>query len=221
LQAAPSKALDVGAKSFGMRARDHLDAVLAIAMQNEPEIHEKWIVVTHRLMAAYGAANFRMASDSRTDLLLRQLEKESLQSIGQQEQDHSFATDFLLSLSALWVISSYEICRSCYQAARTKEIPAPKLKALREQLSLVRTPLVKYEIDKTNRKKPVLLLQPQYSEGADNSPRAYETDGTYIMPMELCRTTGAVIWYPIDMKAKQSVPVCRRDLSDAFLALFD
>jgi hypothetical protein len=207
-----------------MDAGTHIDSALMIALRDQSELHRKWIVVRHALIGRYGVANFRVAADARIDLLLRQLESELTTRMreGTEEAPESFCFDMQVALSEHWLMSCYEIIRSCCQFARNREMSVPKLKALRDQLSLVRTPLAKYEIDKTRQKKPKIELVPvPVSEGADNSPRLYDTDGSYILPKGVCQETGAIVWYPIDIKKQETVVVCRRDLSDAMLALFD
>lgn len=205
---------------LAMSVGHHLDAAIAIALTKSGDVHERWINVMLLLGARFGVANLRMAHDTRIDMLLRQMEAEFIDT--EQSDAGLFRFDMQVALSEQWILSSYEILRSCCQVARERQTPDPKLKALRDTFSMVRTPLAKYEIDKTNRDKPNIWLHPvEMVEGADNSPKQYDTDGSYIIPKGVCPETGAIVWYPIDIRKKATIAICRRDLSNAMLGLFD
>jgi hypothetical protein len=39
--------------------------------------------------------------------------------------------------------------------------------------------------------------------------------------MAFCGETGAALWWPVDITKGETVAICRRNLSDEMLALFD
>ncbi len=204
-----------------MDAGGHLNAALEVALINAQTLHQQWIQVMHRFGSQFGAANLRMSHDARIDLLLRQLEAELL-TRNHNVAEGLFCFDVQIALSEQWVLSSYEILRSCCQFAGDRNLDVPKLKALRNRFALVRIPIAKYEIAGTNKKKPNIMLEPIPAiDDADNSAKPYDVDGTYIMPRSICMKTGAIVWYPVDIAQNAAVPICRRDLSDEMLEIFD
>lgn len=212
-----------------MRTNDLLQAALRMSAENHSDVRKRWVDLTHRLGAQVGVAHLAtLASNGRFDMMLRQLEAEALEDIqNPPARENDFTFDFMLALSESWVLRSYEVIRSaCEQAQNTGEAIPDKFKVLKDRLALVRIPIAKAEIGgadryrKINKKLPDLALFP-VGDGPDNGAKDYAHDGSYVIPRGICIETGAIVWYPIDLKSQQTVDVCRRDLSDEFLALFD
>lgn len=159
------------------------------------------------------------AMSTRVDMLLRTLERGNLQrSMSDETHDISFADDLTLSLSEAWVARCYELVRTARESIKERgaEIPE-KLAHLFYQLELVRMPIDKGEINKAihHKGEPIVLT---LGDGSD--PKEYKK-GTFVLQRGMCGQTGATMWWPIDLKTQQTVEVCRRDLSDWLLGLFD
>lgn len=203
-----------------MNATEHLSEALALGLINHTDVHERWIDLMHR-MTRWGVASLiAAASNSRLDLLLRQLEAETRDFInhpnGQREPE--FAFDFMLGLTENWVLRSYEIIRAAYEQSKIMGEPHDKLRALRDRFALVRMPIAKAEITAAGRHKQEIILA-TVEDGGD--PRAYANDGSYVIPRGVCTETGAVMWWPVDLKTSTTVEICRRELSDEFLSVLD
>ncbi|MBP2563687.1 hypothetical protein J2766_000246 [Agrobacterium tumefaciens] len=208
-----------------MKATTLLQAVHSMGRMNYPDASKKWITVMHQLGSRIGLAHgVAMSSVGKLDMMLRQLESEHLEELAlpEESEDASFITDQISVFSDSWLLAAYEVIR----AARAQGATDPKIVSLYEQLTLARIPVAKAEISGADRYKnkhkvlPNLMLYP-VGDGPDNSPKAYAHDGSYIVPKGVCAETGAIVWYPIDLASQQTVAVCRRDLSDSFLGLFD
>lgn len=205
-----------------MKATALLEGVYALGLANYPAVASDWVNVMHRLGATAGVAHtLSVSATSKLDIMLRQLESEHWEAIrAAQGESAGFATDLIGVLADSWVQSGYEPIRAACEQARNRKEEHVKLAALHYRLALVRVPIAKAEIKDAKRLKPQLMLHP-IGDGPDNSPKPYVADGTYIMPKGVCGETGATVWYPVDLKSNQTVAICRRDLSDEFLALFD
>lgn len=208
----------------GVNISKAFEAAYTACMATHYSTHERWIKVVHKLASIAGVSHLgSMSYTSRLDLVLRQLENERLEQIqkpGSGEID--FSLDFMLSLSESWVLRAYEAIRSADEQERLRDRPNKKIKSFRRKIGLVRIPLAKGQIQDAHLRKykakgdPLLL----YREG-DAEPKPYENDGSYIIPSGLCPETGAAMWWPVDIEARSVVGICRRELSDEFLALFD
>lgn len=188
-----------------------------VGIANDVDLHKKWISITHKLAGDSGVAHVgAVASDSRLDMLLRVMELERLERLEAAEtRDVDFADDIFISLSECWVLRTYEVIRATWERqGRPKE---GKIYALVKRLGLVRMPVAKGEIQQAKKApSPMLLVN---VDGSEIKP--YAADGSYVTPRGICRTTGAALWIVADIKSGGSVEVCRRDLSDEFLGLFD
>lgn len=189
-----------------------------MGMRNHDDVHLRWIKVQHRFASLAGVATLAtFASNSRFDLLLRQIEVEQHAALSQPLSGEGWIDDFAIALAESWVLRSYEMVRVACAHLKSRRETNDRLQRLHERLALVRMPVAKAEIRGANRSpEPIVLV---LRDGSD--PRNYEADGSYIIPRGLCGATGAVMWWPIDIKSGVAIEVCRRDLSDEFLALFD
>ncbi len=207
-----------------MKAYELLQRVYMMGVNSYPDETSKWITVMHRLGSQAGVAHtISMSSISKLDIMLRQLESEHLQWLKAPQHDgFTMITDQIGILSDSWLLSAYEVVR----AVRAQGTTDPRLIKLYEQLTLARIPVAKAEISGADRYRnkhkqlPDLMLYP-VGDGPDNSPKAYSHDGSYIVPKGICGETGAMVWFPVDLASRQTVDICRRDLSDSFLKLFD
>jgi hypothetical protein len=205
-----------------MLTRKLLEAAMRKGMADHPELHEKWVKVQYRFAALAGgnaAVLLPFAMNTRVDMLLRTLEAENLQRPADDAApDIEFADDLILSLSESWVSRCYELVRVARDGvkARNEEVPE-KLAHLLYQLELVRMPIDKGEINKAiyHKGEPIML---GLADGSD--PKEYRK-GSFVLQRGMCGQTGAAMWWPVDLKAQKTVEVCRRDLSDWLLGLFD
>ena len=200
-----------------MNATDHIGKAFAIGLAQEQEIHSKWVAIAGKLATISGVAHWgSSASDSRLDLLLLAMERDCLEHL-KNPKPHEFilSHDIFMSLSECWVLRTYEVIRAAWE--RSGKPIEGKLSQFKHRLGLVRVPIAKGEIQHPKNFKETILL------GKMGEPESapYAPNGSYIIPRTVCLETGAVMWVTIDVKSHQSVEICRRDLSNEFLALFD
>lgn len=202
-----------------MRAIDQLDGAIVTALAAHVDVHKRWIDAQFRFSALAGtAALIPFAGTTRLDMLLRQIESEQLAAGIETQTGAGFVFDLAVTLSEAWVLRAYEMVRGALEVVKKRGAEAPaKLLALHDRLALVRMPIAKLEIRSANKHKGEIVL---VREGGED-PRAYIDNGSYIVPRGICGQSGAVMWWPVDLKSGQSIEICRRDLSDEFLALFD
>jgi hypothetical protein len=207
--------------------RPLLDATIKIGMNQNLEIHKKWVHVQHRFSEVSGRASLTtFPPNTRLDLVLRQLEAETLETIndpsGDGAAESEFVTDFAVSLAEMWLMRSYELVRAakCFCQKNHIDFP-PRLSAVLHDLALVRMPIDKGEIEGAIKKanKPQLDALELILEGSDHEIKY--AAGNYIPKKEICAQTGAIIWYPVNLETGDMVGICRRDLSDALLSAFD
>lgn len=197
-----------------------LEAAMRQSIADHPEIQRKWIDVQDHFGSLAGPATLLpFAMNARVDMLLRTLEAENLQR-GQYvgDPDVEFAGDLILSLSESWVSRCYEIVRAARDWMKErKEVFPDRLAQLLYQLALVRMPIDKGEIADAHRHKgePLVLTL------ADGSNPMPYSAGAFMMQRGMCWQSGAAMWWPIDLVTQQTVEVCRRNLSDSLLTLFD
>lgn len=205
-----------------MTATELLLAAYSMAMTGRDELHEKWISISFKLGSFVGNAHLiALQRNGRLDLMLRMLETERL---GRMMHDPSkepiWSLDLQVALSENWLLSAYEVARAAKTPFKASGKNADRLLALEHRLSLVRMPVAKGVIQgmdkKAHKNNPPLLIK-----SGDDTPHLYQDDGHYMAPCGLCIETGAVVWYPVDMTKHETVAICRRDLSNEMLALFE
>lgn len=205
-----------------MPASDLLENAFLLALANQPELHKKWVRLSHRVAGIAGVNHLSaLQQNYRLDLLLRQLEGERLARMqAPPANEVEWTPEIQSSLSQAWVLRAYEVIRVTKDRLRKDGRPNEKVTALAHRLALVRMPIAKGEIagmtKKANKENPPMLIRAGETEAFP-----YADDGTYNMLSALCGHTGAALWGPVDVTAGATVAICRRDLSDEFLALFD
>lgn len=205
-----------------MKATQLLAAAYGIAMANEQEIHKQWISISFKLAETAGIVHtVALQRLGRHDLMLRLLESERIEAMkSEPSSEPEWSLDLQFSLSENWLLSAYEVVRAAKEQLKRCGNDMPKLLALEHRLAIVRMPVAKGEIQgmnlKANRDNPPVLVKAGETEG-----EPYQSDGSYMMPRGLCVATGAALWLPVDIALGQTVEICRHDLSDEMLALFD
>lgn len=191
-------------------------------MASDQELHKRWISLSFRFGEIAGTVHIMSVQRvGRLDMLLRLLEDERLERMdGDPPKEPDLSLDLQMALSENWLLSAYEVVRAAKGQLKSRSEEMPKLLTLEKRLALVRMPIAKGEIQgidqKTNKNNPPLLIK-----AGDDAPEPYQADGSFIMPCGLCEQTGAALWYPVDMATRETLAICRRDLSDELLDLFD
>ncbi|WP_156472230.1 hypothetical protein [Sphingorhabdus sp. M41] len=205
-----------------MTATELLLSAYGMAMASDEELHEKWISVSFALGSVAGNAHLiALQRNGRLDLMLRLIEAERLERMKDDASDEPiWSLDLQFALSENWLLSAYEVARAAKAPFKASGTDASRLLALEHRLALVRMPAAKGVIQGMNR-KPHKDNPPLLRRLGDATPELYQDDGSYMAPQGLCVETGAVLWYPMDVTNGKEVVVCRRDLSNEMLALFD
>lgn len=196
----------------------HVTELLANAyvhcLESSRDLHQAWIVQSFKLSEVAGVAHIAtIQANNRLDLLLRQLESEWRQPPG---DIIDFSLDLRYSLSECWVLRAYEIVRAAAQQLHRKNESHEKLATLKRRLGLVRMPVAKAEIQQASKAAdPIVLV---HDDGSD--PKEYASDGSYVVPREVCADTGSAMWRPVDISLGKSVQIRRIDLSNELLNLF-
>lgn len=205
-----------------MNATDLLLAAYGMAMANHQELHQKWISISFKLGPIAGTVHtISLQRIGRLDMMLRLLEGERLEMMRvEPSNEPEWSLDLQFALSENWLLSAYEVARAAKKPFKASGKDASRLLKLEHRLAVVRMPIAKGVIQGMDKKlqkdsPPVLV------KAGDDTLELYQDDGSYIMPQGLCAETGAALWYPVDMTAGQTVAICRRDLSDEMLSLFD
>ena len=191
-------------------------------MASDDELHKRWISVSFKLGAIAGAVHtLSVQRIGRLDMLLRLLEDERLERTKDDPANEpDWSLDLQFALSENWLLSAYEVARTAKEMLKRRSDKLPRLLTLENRLALVRMPIAKGEIQgmnqRTNRDNPPMLVR-----AGDNTPEPYQADGSFIMPKSLCAETGSALWHPVDMTIVQTVAICRRDLSNELLGLFE
>lgn len=205
-----------------MTATELLLTAYGLGMARDPELHKRWISISHKLGPVAGTIHtVSLQRVGRLDMLLRVLEGERLQMLkAQPTGEPEWSLDLQSALSENWLFSAYEVARAAKKPFQASGEDASRLLALEHRLALVRMPLAKGVIQGMDR-KPHMGNPPMLMKAGDGTPELYRDDGLYMMPHGLCRETGAALWCPIDITKGETVAICRRELSDEMLALFD
>lgn len=205
-----------------MKATDLFLAGYRLAMASDQELHKKWISISFKLGSIAGTVHtINLQRIGRLDMMLRLFEKDRLEAMNRGATDEvDISLDVQFAFSESWLLFAYEVARSAKEQLKRRDEELPRLLTLEHRLAVVRMPVAKGQIQgmnlRANRDNPPLLTR-----AGDVEPEPYEPDGSYIMSYRLCEETGAVLWCPVDMTTRQNVAICRRDLSDEMLALFD
>lgn len=205
-----------------MTATELLLTAYGIGMARDPELHKRWISISHKLGPVAGTIHtISLQRVGRLDMLLRVLEGERLEILkAEPSSKPEWSLDLQSALSENWVFSAYEVARAAKRPFQASGEDASRLLALEHRLALVRMPLAKGVIQGMDR-KPHKGNPPMLLKAGDDTPELYQDDGSYMVPHGLCGETGAALWWPVDITKGETVAICRRDLSDEMLALFD
>jgi len=205
-----------------MNATDLLLAAYATAAAKNRDLQKKWISVSFALGKIAGNAHLMAVQrNGQLDLLLRLLESERLDRMKDgRPEGIDLSLDLQFALSENWLLSAYEVARAAKKPFEASGEDASPLLALERRLALVRMPVAKGVIQGMDR-KPHKDNPPMMIREGESTPEQYRDDGSYMAPCRLCADTGAVLWLPADMATGGTAAICRRDLSDEMLALFD
>ncbi|BBI20369.1 hypothetical protein EKJ_12160 [Qipengyuania flava] len=205
-----------------MSATDLVLTAFAIGMKRDEGLHRKWISISHKLGPVAGTVHtVSLQRIGRLDMLLRVLEDERLERLkAGQSANLDLSLDLQLALSENWLFSSYEVARAAKKPFQANSNDASRLISLERRLALVRMPLAKGVIQGMDR-NPHKQNPPMLASAGDNGPELYRDDGSYMMSHGICAGTGSALWSPVDITKGETIAICRRDLSDEMLALFD
>lgn len=199
-----------------------LQSAYTLGITKQVQTHEKWIATSFKLASIAGNAHLAATQQvGRLDLLLRQVENEKLEKMRRGPlSEVDFTLELQFSLSTSWLLRTYEIARAGKEQLKRLGEANPKLIALERRLAIARMPIAKGQIQgmdiAANKQNPPILVRV-----GDAVSTPYQPDGSYIVPSSICSNTGAIVWYPVDMKSRKTIAICRRDVSDALLAIFD
>lgn len=205
-----------------MKATGHLLAAYRMAMASHQELHTKWISISFKLGPIAGTVHtISLQLIGRLDMMLRLLEGERLEMIrGEPSNEPEWSLDLQFALSENWILSAYEVARAAKKPFKASGEDASRLLKLEHRLAVIRMPIAQGVIQGMD-KKPHKHSPPKLVKVGDDTPERYSDGGSHIMPQGLCAETGAALWYPVNMIEGQTVAICRRDLSDEMLSLFD
>lgn len=218
-------------------AGDMVERLMLNAEEAEPEKIKKWNAVYFALADLRGDANrsWNGHFDGKTDLLLRSLEKEQAKCFAQFET-HRDGGAFMMQtmLSKYWVLSSYELLRTCCDAkicengqpknalCDTPECQGCKVVRLKKTFAEVRMPLTKFEpqsrgqVLNTLEEIPVLQADQQTAKTIP-----FKGKGKYHPSWLQDKETGCFGWSYYDAISNEPRIISRLELSDSFLNLFD
>jgi hypothetical protein len=192
-----------------------LTTAVAIASRKHHDLHKRWI----RLSLLIGGKDLVLRqSDGRLDLVLREMELETLARVPKRDQGDEtelLAFDMQCALSMYWIASVYEGIRLV-----TKRNPADKLKALHSRFEMVRVPLAKGQIARDRNMGEITLVK---VGPGDPDPQTYSAKSRiHYRPVHLlCLETGSIGWNVMDASKGGETFISRRMLSDEVLNLVD
>lgn len=191
-----------------------LKAIYDISYYNHTDVDARWTDLAARVTAECGEdIGPALTRAHSIDIILRELETELLGIINSAgDETPALSVDILMALSDSWLLTSYEILRAMCQKTGDDKSGRAKFVDFHDRLELIRLPIAVGTIRGTDPGREEQHVYP-LDEAAvrDNS----------IIHKEVCGETGAVIWFPIDRGARNTIPICRRDLSNEFLALYE
>jgi hypothetical protein len=223
---------------FDFLAGDLVERLMLDAEEAEPEKIEKWQTVYSDLADLRGDANrsWNGHFDGKTDLLLRALEKEQAKCFAQFETYRDGGAFMMQTmLSRYWVLSSYELLRTCCDAqicengqpqnavCETPECQGCKVVRLKRTFAEVRMPLTKFE-PQSRRGKGLDTLEVIPVLQADQKTAKtipFKGKGKYHPSWLQDKDTGCFGWSYYDAVSEQARIISRLELSDRFLNLFD
>lgn len=198
-----------------MRVTDLATTAYVAGLESQQELHQAWIKQSFKLAEIAGIAHIAtIQANNRLDLLIRKLEAE-----WEEPSDGTvdLSLDLRYSLSECWVLRAYEVVRAAAQQLGGQGAANERLAALKHRLGVVRMPMAKAEIQQAKKAaEPIVLV---YEDGT--GAKEYASDGTYVMPRQVCADTGSAMWCPVDVTTGQSSQIRRIDLSNELLGLFD
>jgi hypothetical protein len=199
-----------------------VSTAFAIGLKRDEDLYKKWITISHKLGPVAGTIHTAsLQRIGRLDMLLRVLEGERLQLLkAGPSAELDLSLDLQSAMSEHWVFSAYEVTRAAKKPFQAIGKDASRLLSLAHRLGLVRMPLAKGVIQGMDR-KPYRENPPTLVRVGDTEPELYQDNGSYIMSQGLCGETGAALWCPLDITKGEEIAICRRDLSDEMLTLFD
>jgi hypothetical protein len=136
-----------------------LRAIISDVFSTSGDLPARWVDVCNRMLNCFGVEYFQQhQSDYWTDLILRKVEDEAVVLLAQQSENQPVDSlpTFQISLSRMWVLSTYEGVRLAHETAAGRN--NAKLAELRRRLEMVRVPLAKQEIANDQKIKDAITL---------------------------------------------------------------
>ena len=198
-----------------------MKAIYDISYFNHSQTDARWTALSTRISQEFGGKYDAAVTRARsTDIILRQLERELLEIINDAgTETPALSVDMLMALSDSWLFTSYDVIRSIAPWANAGTNTCRNIIALHDRLDLIRLPIATAEVRSTNRAVEQIHTFPQDS-GTMSASIDPDRPST-VIEKQVCAETGTIIWFPIDRTANKPLPICRLDLSNEFLSLFD
>ncbi len=203
-----------------MQVAQALLSAFALGWQQHPEIAYRWRDASVRAMRLTGCTSLVMAIQDMgwLDAMLRSIEDEFAAATRSEPEEIDLSVNFFRYMSELWVSAAYGACRVLKNAGQVDDICK-----VERRLKLVRVPLFKYEIAEDRRLDAPLTLMatPPNHDSSDVSLYDPKDPHRSIIQARAMAQDGSMSWNVVDVKERESLWVCRRELSDELLAVLE
>jgi len=192
-------------------------AAFGLSAMLRRDIQSQWVSISFRVGGAL-PASLLVESIQRVghlDALVRCLEDERFEPAAAPDM----ALHYQMILSELWLGSLYEILRLIQDRDLLEQTEA--FTELAHHLKLLRIPIEKHEIAADRSLQQPLVFDRSPDQPDDATAYVYskgDVKRAIILPKELCNR-GSLRWHVVDVKAKKSYWLSRRELSDRTLAV--
>lgn len=197
-------------------------AAFRLAASRYPELHKTWIAMSLRVGSLLPNSLLLSAFQriGELDMVLRCMEDDFSPPQAGTEESELFSVHYQAMFSELWIGAVYEIVRLLIE--RKLVASSDALRALAQDLTLLRITLEKHEIAKDRKLAKPLAFQkrpPNNNEADDYLYSKNDPQRAHIMPAGVS-SRGSAMWLVTDVESERSYWLERRALSERIVDLW-
>lgn len=201
-------------------ATSYLCASFAIATARQAEAHRRWIKASGHSSGSLLPLIPAIQQLGKLDMLLRQVEDERF--LGIEDEEPFNAADIQAKFSNLWVLNAYEVFRVLVDRRIGDKIDSRV--RLRDDLSVVRVPLAKFEVERHIKvegfgKKDRIPLHPKGALPDQEQWFDPQDPDRWAIAGFLISRRGSIAWEVFDRRNAGYTVFERRELADRALDL--
>jgi len=221
-------------KKIDLPVGDLLEELLLLSREHPSPTRDQWLDTYSKLADLRGDENraWNGHLEANTDLILRALEAEQVKTVEAFGKTRAGgALHMQVSLSRYWILSSYELLRTCcdnqiceHGSAANQQCDHAncfgcRVVRLKKEFARIRMPLAKFEPQARRNNGEIITIRHFDKDETTEITKAYLGKGRYHPDIMIDIDSGSLGWTFYDHVTGQPCLISRQKLSDEFVGL--